>query len=48
MTLDQIVIDEDFPDCGKLLDCAGLQSLDQVTDMKGLSFVFEISGKIKL
>lgn len=34
MTLDQIVLDEEFPDCGKLLTCACLASLDQVADMR--------------
>ncbi|XP_070173286.1 ribonuclease H2 subunit B-like isoform X2 [Littorina saxatilis] len=35
MTLDQIVHDNDFPDCARLLECAGLGDLDQVADMKG-------------
>ena len=35
MTLDQIVHDADFPDCCRLLTCKGLNSLDQVADVKG-------------
>ena len=35
MTLDQTVCDAEFPDCSQLLQCNGLDCLDQVTDMKG-------------
>lgn len=35
MTLDQIVHDMDFPECIQLLNCAGIDSLDYVTDVKG-------------
>ena len=35
MTLDQIVCDAEFPDFSQLLQCSGLDCLDQVTDMKG-------------
>lgn len=35
MTLDQIVQDEEFPDCSRILHCSGLESLDQVSDVKG-------------
>ena len=39
MTLDQIVCDEEFPDCSQLLECSGLECLDQVSDMKGTGSV---------
>ena len=35
MTLDQIVCDAEFPDFSQLLQCSGLDCLDQITDMKG-------------
>ena len=40
MTLDQIVHDADFPDCCRLLTCKGLNSLDQVADVKGRTDVW--------
>ena len=39
MTLDQIVCDEEFPDCSRLLECSGLECVDQVSDMKGTGSV---------
>ncbi|XP_002734782.1 ribonuclease H2 subunit B-like [Saccoglossus kowalevskii] len=35
MTLDQIVTDEDYPQCIKLLSCSGISDLCHITDSKG-------------
>ncbi|XP_046568898.1 ribonuclease H2 subunit B-like [Haliotis rubra] len=35
MTLDQIVIDEDYPECNRLHECSGLSELHQITEVKG-------------
>ncbi|XP_071085556.1 ribonuclease H2 subunit B-like [Haliotis cracherodii] len=35
MTLDQIVIDEDYPECNRLHGCTGLSELHQITEVKG-------------
>ncbi|XP_041358791.1 ribonuclease H2 subunit B-like [Gigantopelta aegis] len=35
MTLDQIVVDADYPECIRLHSCSGLDELHQITDVKG-------------
>ncbi|XP_064615350.1 ribonuclease H2 subunit B-like isoform X2 [Liolophura sinensis] len=35
MTLDQIVVDENFSECRRLLSCSGLSELSNVADIKG-------------
>ncbi|XP_077988001.1 ribonuclease H2 subunit B-like isoform X2 [Glandiceps talaboti] len=35
MTLDQIVIDEDYPQCTKILGCRGISDLHHIADCKG-------------
>ena len=35
MTLDQIVVDADYPECTRLHSCSGLDELHQITDVKG-------------
>ena len=35
MTLDQIVMDDEYPECQRLLSASGISELFQVTDVKG-------------
>ena len=35
MTLDQIVMDDDYTECHRLLNTSGISELYQVTDVKG-------------
>ena len=49
MTLEQIVMDEDYPECHRLHSAAGISELYQVTDVKGQKikiFFFQCISKI--
>ena len=35
MTLDQIVVDDEYPECRRLQECSGLEQLHIVADCKG-------------
>ncbi|XP_041483189.1 ribonuclease H2 subunit B-like [Lytechinus variegatus] len=35
MTLDQIVLDDDYPQCIKLLHCSGMSDIERVAEVKG-------------